>query len=382
MSLRAQMPRTEKLEREISIPEPVNGQGYIELVWKKFKKSKIAIIGGVLVIVLAILATFAPFFSPYDALKYQRGLRFQPPQKIHFFDHEGSFHLQPFVYELKLELDQQTWRRIYTEDTSKRFPIRLLVRGWEYKLFGIFSSNLHLFGVEEEGIIHLLGTDRYGRDLFGRILLAGRVSLLIALFGATLSVVIGAIVGTISGYYAGFFDMIAQRVVEFLQSFPQLPLWMALSVAFPPTWSSLRVFVVMVILFALLGWTTLAREVRGKVLSLREQEFVLAAREAGASNSRIIFRHILPNCLSHIIVILTISIPWFILVESTLSFLGLGIQPPMISWGVLLRKAQNLQTLGEHPWIIMPAFFIVVTVLAFNFLGDGLRDAADPYSRR
>lgn len=374
------MPNNEKLKSEMSIPELEKGQGYIELVWKKLKKSKIAIIGGVLVIVIAVLAAFAPFFSPYDPLKYQRGSTFHPPHKIHFFDHEGIFHLRPFVYELKLELDQHTWRRIYTEDTSKRLPIRLLVRGWEYNLFGI-SSNLHLFGVQEGGMIHLSGTDRYGRDLFGRILLAGRVSLSIALFGASLSVVIGVIVGIVSGYYGGFFDMISQRVIEFLQSFPQLPLWMALSVAFPPTWSSLKIFVVMVILFALLGWTTLAREVRGKVLSLREQEFILAAREAGASSARVMFRHIFPNCLSHVIVILTISIPWFILVESTLSFLGLGIQPPMVSWGVLLRKAQNLQTLGEHIWIVTPAFFIVVTVLAFNFLGDGLRDATDPYSQ-
>ena len=360
---------------------PTKGQGYLELVWRKFKKSKIAAIGGILVLMMAILSAFAPFFSPYNPIKYQRVSKYSPPQRIHFFDHEGQFHGRPFVYNLKLELDQKTWMRIYTEDTSKRFPVRFFVTGWEYKRFGIFPSNLHLFGTDEGGSVYLLGTDEFGRGLFGRVLLAGRISLSIALFGATLSVVVGAIVGVVSGYFGGFFDTIAQRIVEFLQSFPQLPLWMALSATIPPTWSSLRVFVVMIILFALIGWTTLAREVRGKALSLREQEFVLAAREVGASHTRIIFRHILPSCLSHIIVILTISIPWFILVESTLSFLGLGIQAPMVSWGVLLRKAQTLRTLGQHPWIVAPAFFIIITVLAFNFMGDGLRDAADPYSR-
>ncbi|RLE10002.1 ABC transporter permease [Candidatus Aerophobetes bacterium] len=375
------MLKDKKAREKVSILKPVKGEAYIQLVWRKFKRSRTAIIGGVLIAIIAVLAIFAPFFSPYDPLKCEHRASFSPPQKLHFFDDKGRFHLRPFVYNLKLELDPKTWKRIYTEDKSRRFPVYFFVRGWEYKPFGI-PCRLHFFGVQKGGAIHLLGSDAYGRDLGSRILLGGRVSLLIALLGATLSAFIGSMVGTISAYYGGIIDMILQRIVEFLQCFPQLPLWMALSIAIPPTWSSLYVFIAIMMLFGLLSWTTLAREVRGKVLSLREQEFVLSAKEAGASDARVIFKYLLPNCLSHIIVVLTITIPWLILAESTLSFLGLGLQPPMVSWGVLLQKAQNLQTLGRHPWIAMPGIFIVITVLGFNFLGDGLRDAADPYSHR
>jgi len=373
--------KNERSRKKNSFAEPVKGEAYIQLVWRKFKRSKTAIIGGILVMIMAILAIFAPFFSPYNPLKIDHRASFSPPQRIHFFDDKGKFHLRPFVYNLKLEVDPQTWKRIYREDTSKRFPIYFLVRGWEYKPFGI-PCKLHLFGVPQGGSIHLFGMDNYGRDLLARIMLGGRVSLSIALLGAILSAFIGSMVGTISAYYGGITDMILQRIVEFLQSFPQLPLWMALSIAIPATWSSLYVFIAIMMLFGLLSWTPLAREVRGKVLSLREQEFVLSAKEAGASDARIIFKYLIPNCLSHIIVVLTITIPWLILAESTLSFLGLGLQPPMVSWGVLLQEAQNLQTMGRHLWITIPGAFIVTTVLGFNFLGDGLRDAADPYSRR
>jgi len=361
--------------------EPVKGEGYIQLVWRKFKRSKTALIGGILIMIIAILAVFAPFFSPYDPLKCDHRSSFSPPQRIHFFDCKGKFHLRPFVYNLKLELDPHTWKRIYADDTNSRFPIHFFVGGWGYKPFGV-PCKLHLFNVQQGGSIHLLGTDNYGRDLWARILLGGRISLSIALLGAILSAFIGSTVGAISAYYGGITDMILQRIVEFLQCFPQLPLWMALSIAIPPTWSPLYVFIAIMLLFGLLSWTTLAREIRGKVLSLREQEFVLSAKEAGANSARIIFKYLLPNCLSHIIVVLTITIPWLILAESTLSFLGLGLQPPMVSWGVLLQKAQNLQTMGRHPWIAIPGAFIVITVLGFNFLGDGLRDAADPYSHR
>ncbi len=375
------MLKNRKLQKEINALTMVRGERYIDLVWRKFKKSRIAMIGGILTIIMAILALFAPFFSSYDPLKIHSKRNFVPPQKIHFFDCKGKFHSRPFVYNLKLELDPKTWKRIYTEDTSKRFSIHFLVKGWEYKFFGI-PSKLHLFAVETGGTVHIMGTDAYGRDLWARIIIGGRVSLLIALFGAVLSASIGSTVGAVSGYYGGLFDMIVQRIVELIQSFPQLALWMALSAAFPPTWPPLNVFMGMIALLGLLSWPTLSREIRGKVLAYRDQEFVLSAKEAGASDARILFKYLIPNCLSHIIVVLTITIPWLVLTESTLSFLGLGIQPPMISWGVLLRKAQNLQTLARHPWIMLPAAFIVITVLGFNFLGDGLRDAADPYSQR
>lgn len=238
---------------------------------------------------------------------------------------------------------------------------------------------MHFFTVEE-GSIHLLGTDRYGRDLLGRIFLGGRISLTIALMGAIVTVILGSTLGIISGYYGGVIDTLVQRSIEILQSFPQLPLWMALSAAVPRTWTSLQVFIVMVMIFSFLNWPTLAREIRGKTLSLREQDFITAIKEMGGSDSRIIFKHLFPNCLSHIIVVLTISIPELILMESTLSFLGLGIQPPMVSWGVLLQGAQRIEVLGLYPWVMLPALFIVFAVLGFNFLGDGLRDAADPYS--
>ena len=370
-----------KGEREAGAIAPQKGQAYLELVWRKFKKSRTALIGGVIIVVVSVLSCFAPFFSPHDYLDYQPRQAFQPPQRVHFIDENGRFHLRPFVYNLKLEMDPQTYSRIYREDTTRAFPIYFFVRGWEYRIFG-FRSNLHLFGVKEPGRIHLLGTDLYGRDLLGRILVGGRVSLLIALLGALVTVIIGAVIGAVSGYYGGLVDMIIQRIVEMLQSIPQLPLWMALSAALPRTWSSLSIFVAMIAIFTLLNWPLLAREIRGKVLSYREQDFVVAIKEMGGSDARIILKHLIPNCLSHIIVVLTLSIPELILMESTLSFLGLGIQPPMVSWGALLQKAQNIQTLGQHPWIMIPGLFILITVLGFNFLGDGLRDASDPYAVR
>jgi peptide/nickel transport system permease protein len=239
---------------------------------------------------------------------------------------------------------------------------------------------LHLFGIEEGGTLYLLGTDKFGRDLWSRSCRAGRISLSMSLFGTFISVAAGSVLGVVSGYYGGWIDTLLQRFVEFVNSFPQLPLWMALSAVIPPTWDSLSIFVMMSVIFALLSWTVLAREVRGKVMAFRETDFILAAKEMGASDLRIIFRHLYPNSLSHIIVVLTLSIPQIILAEAFLSFLGLGIQEPLTSWGLLMHDAQNLQTLGTHPWIMTPVVFIVIAVLGFNFLGDGLRDAADPYA--
>lgn len=362
----------------VNVVEVERGKSYLQLVWRKFKKSRMGLLGGTIILVLAILSLFAPFFSPHDYLEYNPDRAYQPPQRIRFIDAQGKVHWRPFVYSLRLDVDPVTYSRIYVEDTSKILYIRFFVRGWEYKLFGL-RLNLHFFGVDE-GSVHLLGTDRYGRDLLGRILLGGRVSLAVALFGATVTVLLGSMLGTMSGYYGGMVDMLVQRTIEVLQSFPQLPLWMALSAAVPRTWTSLQVFISMVFIFSLLNWPTLAREIRGKILSLREQDFIVAVKEMGGSSLRIIFRHLLPNCLSHVIVVLTISIPELILMESVLSFLGLGIQPPMVSWGVLMQGAQRIEIIGLYPWVMTPCIFIVLAVLGFNFLGDGLRDAADPYS--
>jgi len=379
-------------ERAVTIPSedavPVyrlkveEHESYANLVWRKFRKSPISILGGLMVLMLFSLSVFSDFFAPYDPVKLNMREGYLPPNKLHFIDAQGKFHLQPFTYAWKQVLDenmQATW----VEDTSIAFPVRLFVTGWEYKLFGLIPSTLHLYGVdgyEQGGRIFLLGTDKFGRDIFARSCLAGRISLAMSLFGTFISVAVGSVLGVISGYYGGNLDTFLQRFVEFVQSFPQLPLWMALAAIIPVTWDQMAVFIAMSVIFALLSWTLLAREVRGKVLALRETDFILAAREMGASDARIIFYHLYPNCLSHIIVVLTLTIPTIILSESFLSFLGIGIQEPLVSWGVMMREAQTIQTLGFNLWIISPVFFIFVAVLGFNFLGDGLRDAADPYT--
>ncbi|MGC9521938.1 MAG: ABC transporter permease [Anaerolineae bacterium] len=355
-------------------------EGYFELVWRKFRKSTPAIVGAVLVMMLTVLAIFAEFFSPTDPNELALSASFTPPQRLHFIDEQGQFHLRPFTYNQVIELDPTTFAPIWSEDTSKRYHLKLFVKGWEYKLFGLIPMRLHLFGVEEGGTLHLLGTEKFGRDLWGRACRAGRISLSMSLFGTLISVTVGSILGVISGYYGGAIDGFLQRFIEVVRSFPQLPLWMALSALIPPTWTSLRIFVIMSVIFAMLSWTLLAREVRGKVMSFRETDFILAAKEMGASDARVIFVHLYPNSLSHIIVVLTMSIPQIIMAEAFLSFLGIGIQEPWVSWGLLMHDAQNLQTLGSHPWIMLPVIFIVVAVLGFNFLGDGLRDAADPYA--
>lgn len=347
---------------------------------RRFRKNRLAKVGGVVVLVLAILTLFAPFFSPYDFNETRLGMVYVPPQKIHFVDEDGKFHFRPFTYALTPDLDPATWRRIYTEDTSQRYPVRFFVRGWEYTLFGFIKSDIHLFGVDQGGSIFLLGTDKLGRDLFSRIVFGGRLSMTVALSGALVTTLLGALIGAASGYFGGVFDTVAQRVIELLLSFPTLPLFMALSVAIPVEWPPLAVAVGIIGIFALLSWPVLAREVRGKVLSVRQEEFVLATRALGGSSPYIILRHVIPSIISHIIVVMTISIPELILAEGALSFLGLGIQPPLVSWGVLLTDATTLQTIGTHPWILIPGLAILVTVLCFNFLGDGLRDAVDAQS--
>lgn len=357
-------------------------EGYFQLVWRRFRRSKVSIIGAAMVLVLVFLAVFAEFFSPNDISKIDLPSSFIPPQQVRFIDHEGNFHFRPFVYNYVYTLDPATFEVLWQEDTSKIYFINFFVQGSEYKLLGLIPSNLHLFGVEEGGTIYLLGTDKLGRDLWGKACEAGRISLSMSLFGTIISVFVGSVLGVASGYYGGWVDNVLQRFTEFVAAFPNLPLWMALAALVPKTADSFTVFVVMACIFALLTWTTLAREVRGKVLSLRETDFILAAKEMGASDMRIIFRHLYPNTLSHVIVILTLTVPGVILAESFLSFLGIGITEPLISWGLMMRNTQDIQTLGQNPWILAPIGFIVIAVLGFNFLGDGLRDAADPYAAK
>ncbi len=363
-----------------TIAETVQNEGYFQLVWRRFRRSKASIVGGCLVLTLVMLAAFADFFSPLSLAQIDLKSTFIPPQKIHFIDHEGKFHPVPFVYNYTYTLNPQTFQVYWAEDESKPYEIKFFVRGAEYKLLGLIPANLHLYGVEEGGTIFILGTDKMGRDLWGKACEAGRISLAMSLFGALISIAAGSVLGVASGYYGGWIDNVLQRFTEFVAAFPNLPLWMALAALVPKTADSFTVFVLMACIFALLSWTTLAREVRGKVLSMRSTDFILAAKEMGASDARIIFRHLYPNTLSHVIVILTLTIPGVILAESFLSFLGIGISEPLISWGLMMRNTQDIQTLGQNPWILAPIAFIVIAVLGFNFLGDGLRDAADPYA--
>ena len=350
-----------------------------QLMWRKFKRHKFAIVGVIVLSVFYVLAIFCEFFSPYDTRKYFADYPYCPPQKVHFFGEEGKFHLRPFVYGIEKELDPVSWEWIWAEDKTKKYPVHFFVPGDKYKLWNLFQADIHFFGVEEPGVILLFGTDKLGRDLFSRSIYGARISLSIGLIGVAFSFVLGCILGGISGYFGGAADMIIQRVIELMICLPTIPLWMSLSAALPEQWSPMRVYFVIVIILSIVGWCGLARVVRGKLLELREEDFAMAAKIAGASEGRIITRHLLPSFLSYLIVSLTLAIPGMILGETSLSFLGLGLRPPIVSWGVLLKEGQNVQTIALHPWLLIPGLCVVVVVLTFNFLGDGLRDAADPY---
>jgi peptide/nickel transport system permease protein len=319
----------------------------------------------------------ANFIAPYTLSTRIRERIYFPPQRIHFF-HNGQF--QPFVYGTKQTIDPKTLAKIYEPDTSKIYPLKFFAQGEPYKLFGLFETDIHLFQAEG-GYINILGTDRQGRDMFSRILLGSQISLTIGLIGVFLSLFLGTILGITSGYYGGRVDDGIQRLIELVRSFPSIPLWMALSAALPPHWPPLGVYFAVTLILSLIGWTWLARQLRGKVLALRNEDFILAAKLAGASDVRIIFKHLIPATLGHIIVVSTLAMPAMILAETALSFLGLGLRAPLTSWGVLLQEAQNIQSIAIYPWVFTPAIFIALSILAFNFLGDGLRDAADPYSR-
>jgi len=295
-------------------------------------------------------------------------------------DAEGKFHLRPFTYALTAAMDPETFLLEVKEDTSEPWPVHFFVKGDPYKMWGLIKSDRHLFGVEE-GHLHLLGTDQLGRDILSRLFHATRTSLTIGVVGLVISFFLGLIIGGISGFFGGGIDDAIQRFIEFIRSIPTLPLWMAMAAALPKEWSPQRVYFTITILLGLLGWTHLARRVRGKLLSLREEDFVVAARIAGSSDARIIARHLLPSFLSYIIVDLSISFPYMILAETSLSFIGLGLRAPVISWGTLLQDAQNIQAIALYPWLFTPVAFVIVSVMAFSFVGDGMRDAADPYSR-
>lgn len=353
-----------------------------QLIWWKFRKHRLAIIGSVVIIGLYTIVLLCEFISPYNTTARFSKYLYAPPQGLHFVHPEQGFRLRPFVYDLTREVDQQTARRYFVQDKAKTHDVYLFVRGEPYKFWSLFPTEIHLMGVREaDAPFFLMGTDRLGRDMFSRMLYGARISMSIGLLGIAITFFLGLLLGGLSGYVGGIADTIIQRAIDLLISIPHLPLWMALAAALPRDWPPLRIYFGIVIVLSVVGWTGLARVVRGKLLSLREEDFVMAARLAGSNDARIIFRHLLPSFFSYIVVSLTMAVPNMILGETSLSFLGLGLQPPVVSWGVLLQDAQDVAAVAHYPWLLIPCLFVVAAVLAFNFLGDGLRDAADPYVR-
>ncbi len=351
-----------------------------QLVWWKFRKHKLAMIAAIIVALIYLVALFAEPIAPYLPDAFNPPRTYAPPQALHFF-HEGRF-VGPYVFGLKQEIEQEALRRIFKTDPQQRIAVGFFVRGVPYKLWGVFDTDIHLFGPQnKEERIYLLGADRVGRDVLTRIIYGARISMSIGLVGVFMSFILGLTLGGISGYFGGQVDNIIQRLIEFVRSVPTIPLWMGLAAAIPVTWPSERIYFSITIILSFIGWTGLARVVRGRFLSLREEDFVLAARLDGVNEFRIIMRHMIPSFTSHIIASITLAIPGMILAETALSFLGLGLQPPVVSWGVLLQEAQNIRAVATAPWLLIPALAVMLTVLALNFLGDGLRDAADPYGR-
>jgi peptide/nickel transport system permease protein len=353
-----------------------------QLTWWRFRKHKVAVIsaGVVLGFYLAVLGADFLAYSDPDASEAQRSL--MPPQPIHWFE-GGRFW--PHVYGLKGVRDPQTFKRVYRADPGEKIPVRFFAKGFEYHFLGVIPMSRHLIGVDGDRdaakTIFLLGTDVQGRDLWSRLMYATRISLTIGLVGVTMSLVLGVVLGGLSGFYGGVADTVIQRIIEILRSIPTIPLWMGLGAALPRDWTVLQIYFAITMIISLLGWTELARVVRGRFLALREEDFVVSARLVGCGEMRTIFIHMVPSFMSHIIAATTLALPAMIISETALSFLGLGLRPPAISWGVLLQQAQNVQTVAISPWLMIPAIPVIVAVMAFNFLGDGLRDAADPYGR-
>jgi len=348
-----------------------------KMMWWKLLRHRIAVVSGIILLALYLSILISEFLAPYGLNTRVRGHILAPPQGIHLFD-QGKW-VGPFVYGYDFKLNREFLRREYTPNPEKVQPLRFFCRGDGYRFWGLFDASFHLVCPADGGTFFLLGTDRLGRDMLSRIIYGTRISLTVGLFGITISFMLGIVLGGLAGYYGGWIDSLVQRTIEIIRSFPELPLWMALSAALPVTWSPVLVFFGITIILGLIDWTGLARAVRSKLLALREEDFATAAVLLGASPRRVIGRHLLPSFMSHLIASATLSVPSMILGETALSFLGLGLRPPITSWGVLLNEAQNINVVALHPWLMMPVVPVIVTVLALNFFGDGLRDAADPY---
>ena len=355
----------------------VNQASQLRLMWWKFRRHKLALISGIFLVALYLMILICEFLAPYNLHTRNVDFIYAPPQSVRLF-HEGQF-IGPFVYGRTMELDMETLRRTYTDNPEQIDRIRFFCRGDSYKFWGLFESNLHLVCPAKDGQLFLLGTDRLGRDVLSRIIFGARISLTIGLLGITVSFVLGIVIGGLAGYHGGVFDLIVQRVIAVLQSIPSIPLWLSLAAIMPATWSPILIYLGITIILGLLDWTGLARAVRSKLLALREEDYVLAAQLMGAKSGRIIGRHLVPGFMSHLIATATISIPGMILGETALSFLGLGLRPPITSWGILLTEAKSVSVIAFYPWLLFPTVPVIFVILAFNFLGDGLRDAADPY---
>lgn len=365
------------IEVMTSEQERVFRASQLRLIWWKFKRHKLAVVSAIFLTVLYVVIALAEILAPYNLHTRNVDFIHAPPQRVRLF-HEGNF-VGPFVYGRDMTLDMNTLRRNYADNPAKVEKLRFFCSGDKYRFWGMFEGNFHLVCPAKDGQLFLLGSDRLGRDVFSRILYGARISLTIGLIGVAVSFVLGIVIGGLAGYHGGVFDLIVQRVIEVLQSIPSIPLWMALAAIMPVTWSPMLIYLGITAILGLLDWTGLARAVRSKLLALREEDYVLAAQLMGAKTSRIIGLHLVPGFMSHLIATATLAIPGMILGETALSFLGLGLRAPITSWGILLTEARSVSVIAFYPWLMFPVVPVVLVILAFNFLGDGLRDAADPY---